>query len=93
MQGGGAIPVTGVHRAGHVDERSDQVSLPSGSCISQGCHASGVTHIHPPAGLLQQFDDHHVATCRSLPRTSQHHSFMHSHVCAIICLFKNSCVQ
>jgi len=68
VQGGGAVPVTGVHRAPHADEGADQLGLTPAGCIGQGGHACCVTHIHPASGLLKQLDDHHVATRSRLQR-------------------------
>ncbi len=61
MQGGGAILVTGVHRASHADEGADQLGLAPAGCIGQRRHACRVAHIHSASSLLKQLDDYHVA--------------------------------
>lgn len=76
MQGGGAIPVRGVHRAPHADEGADQLGLAPAGCIGQRRHARRVTHIHSPSSLLEQLDDHHVAARSRLQRRHAYSCFL-----------------
>lgn len=75
VQGGGAILVSGVHRAPHADEGADQLGLTPAGCIGQGRHACCVTHIHCASSLLKQLDDYHVAASSRLQRRDAYSCF------------------
>ncbi len=76
VQGGGAVLVTGVHRAPHADEGADQLGLAPAGCIGQRGHACSVTHIHSASSLLKQLDDHHVAARSRLQRRDEDCCFL-----------------